>query len=167
MLFVDELHLLIKSKYPLIYVETPDEEYVLGSLKKICKDTGLIFYDWTVTDGLMREDTKGCFYKTQDPVTMIQTAIQISKVTGVGPGVFILKDFQKHLESELNLRYFKDWILQIENTPDTLVMVSSEYKLRQSWSLTPPVLWEVAPRKKRLRPFLVSWWWKLHDYTPL
>ena len=44
MLANEELVLLIKSKYPVIFVESIDEEYVVRELRQIASQLGLIFY---------------------------------------------------------------------------------------------------------------------------
>ncbi len=43
--------------------------------------------------------------------------------------MFVLKDFDKHLENVVILRLFKDLINLIKNTKNTVVLVAPEYKL--------------------------------------
>ena len=52
MLASEELTLLIKSKYPLIFVESIDEEYVVNELRWIATQLRFTFYQWSVTTGL-------------------------------------------------------------------------------------------------------------------
>ena len=67
MLANDELTLLIKSKYPVIFVESIDEEYVVNQLRQITSQVGLIFYQWSVTGGLQRGFSENPYYQTGDP----------------------------------------------------------------------------------------------------
>ena len=154
MLAGEELILLIKSKYPLIFVESIDEEYVVHQLRQIAIQLRLSFYQWSVTTGLQKGGQEGVFYQTGEPDKMIRTVLSLVKpdqfTEPVPPewekhisrqelsrsspdhleaGMFVLKDFDKHLESVVILRLFKDLINLFRNTRNTIVIVSPEYKL--------------------------------------
>ncbi len=77
MLAHEELTLLIKSKYPLIVVESIDEEYVVNELRQIAGQLGLILYQWSVTTGLRRGRQINPYYQTNDPEKMIRTAFSL------------------------------------------------------------------------------------------
>jgi hypothetical protein len=129
MLANDELTLLIKSKYPVIFVESIDEEYVVNQLRQIASQLGLIFYQWSVTSGLQRGFKEGPYYQTGDPEKMIKTVLSLIKSDRSESGLFVLKDFDKHLENSILLRLFKDLVNLIKNTRNTMVIVGPEYKL--------------------------------------
>lgn len=129
MLANDELTLLIKSKYPVVFVESIDEEYVVNQLREIASQSGLIFYQWAVTTGLQRGYQEGPYYQTGDPEKMIRTVLSLIKSDRSESGLFVLKDFDKHLESSLILRLFKDLVNLIKNTKNTIVIVGPEYNL--------------------------------------
>jgi hypothetical protein len=129
MLANEELTLLIKSKYPLIFVESIDEEYVVSQLRQIASQLGLIFYQWSVTTGLRRGYKEGPYYQTGDPEKMIRTVLSLIKSNGSESGLFVLKDFDKYLENSLILRLLKDLLNLIRNTKNTVVITAPEYKL--------------------------------------
>jgi hypothetical protein len=129
MLANDELTLLIKSKYPVVFVESIDEEYVVNQLREIASQSGLIFYQWAVTTGLQRGYQESPYYQTGDPEKMIRTVLSLIKSDRSESGLFVLKDFDKHLESSLILRLFKDLVNLIKNTKNTIVIVGPEYHL--------------------------------------
>jgi hypothetical protein len=129
MLANDELALLIKSKYPLVFVESIDEEYVVNQLRQTASQLGLIFYQWSMTTGLQRGYKEGPYYQTGDPEKMIRTVLSLIKSDRSESGLFVLKDFDKHLENAILLRLFKDLVNLIKNTKTTIVIVSPEYKL--------------------------------------
>lgn len=133
MIVNDEISLLIKSKYPVVYFEAVDENFALRQLKAIAEQLSLNFYYWSLTDGLRRGGNDSPYYQTQEPVKMMRMLLDLlgynsSKVL---PGIFVLKDFEKCLEDVLTLRLFKDVINQIKNTKNTLVILSPVYKLPQ------------------------------------
>lgn len=129
MLANDELALLIKSKYPVIFVESIDEEYVVNQLKQIACQFNLIFYQWSVSVGLQRGFHENPYYQTADPEKMVKTVLSLIKTDRPEPGLFVFKDFDKHLESTVLLRLFKDLVNLIRNTKNTIVLLGSEYKL--------------------------------------
>lgn len=128
----EELNLLIKSKYPVVYFETIDELYSIRQLKSIAEQLNFIFYQWSVTDGLRRGDNNCSYYQTKEPIKMLRTIQDILRPKEDGelkPGLFVLKDFEKYLGDVLALRLFKDIVNHIKGTKNTFVIVSAEYKL--------------------------------------
>lgn len=125
----EELTLLVKSRYPVIYVETPDESYAFRHLKEIADLLHLLFYHWSVTDGLRRGENKSPYYQTNDPVSALKTILDLTESAHTGPGLFVLKDLHRHLKNEVVLRLFKDLALKIKDTRDTAVIVAPEYEL--------------------------------------
>ncbi|MFA5271565.1 MAG: AAA family ATPase [Candidatus Omnitrophota bacterium] len=129
MLINDEVSLLIKSKYPVVYFEAMDENFALRQLRATAEQLELIFYQWSLTDGLKRGDKESSYYQTKEPVKMIRTVVEFVKTAETGPGLFVLKDFEKYLEDPLVLRLFKDAINYARNTKNTFVLLSAEYKV--------------------------------------
>ena len=128
----DELSLLIKSKYPVVFFESIDEIYTISQLKAIAGQLNLVFYQWSLTDGLQREDTENSYYLTKQPSQMLSMILDLTKPGDDGethPGLFVLKDFNKYLDDVLTLRLFKDTINRIKNTENKFVILSPEYKL--------------------------------------
>jgi ATPase family associated with various cellular activities (AAA) len=125
----DELSLLIKSKYPVVFVESIDEEYVVNQLRQIASQLDLIFYQWSVTAGLQRGFKEGPYYQTGDPEKMIKNVLSLIKTDRSESGIFVLKDFDKYLENSVILRLFKDLVNLIKNTKNTIVIIGPEYKL--------------------------------------
>jgi hypothetical protein len=98
----EELKLLIQSKYPVIYFESIDELYALDQLREVAKQLNLIFYRWSLTDGLIREDDKLPDYDTKEPVKLLRqipASITPSEASKIQPRqfLFVLVDFEKHL----------------------------------------------------------------------
>ncbi len=125
--FEEEISLLIKSRYPLVAVDTIDEEYVLGQLYAFCRSQGLTFYSWSLTKGLRIGRNENSFYKTNEAVAMLRIANDL--VQEPHSSVFALSDFDRYLGDAAVSRYFKDLLNRIKGTPTTIVMLGSEIKL--------------------------------------
>lgn len=128
----EELLLLIKSKYPIVCFETIDEIYTTRQLRAIAEQLDLTYFQWSLTDGLKREDNEGAYYQTKEPAKMLRTIFDLIKPredAEARPGLFVLKDFEKYLDDILTLRLFKDAINRVKGTKNTFIIISSEFKL--------------------------------------
>jgi hypothetical protein len=127
-----EIKLLIKSKYPVIFLETIDEVYTFKRLKAISERMNFIFYHWSLTGGLIRGDNENSYYETKEPVKMLQTVrnlLKREKDIELKPSLFVLLDFEKYLKDSLLLRLFKDIINTIKGTGNTFIIVGADYHL--------------------------------------
>ncbi len=137
--FEDEISLLIKSRYPLVQVDTIDEDYVLGQLFRVAQAQGMTFYSWSLSKGLRIGRNENSFYKTNDPVAMLRIANDL--VSEPHPAVFSLCDFDRYLTDPAPARFFKDILERIKGSPTTVVLLSSEARL-------PP---DIAPLAARIQ----------------
>ena len=125
--FEEEISLLIKSRYPLVQVDTMDEDYVLGRLQRVAEDGGFACYPWSLTKGLRVGRSENSFYKTGDPAAMLRVANDLTREKQ--PQLFAFTDFDRFLEDAAVARLFKDLLARLKGTPSTVVLVSSGGKL--------------------------------------
>jgi AAA+ superfamily predicted ATPase len=62
-----DAELLIRSRHPLIVVESEDRPRVFDLLRLLADRMGLPLFRWTRARGLQREDAPGSIYKTEEP----------------------------------------------------------------------------------------------------
>ncbi|MBN1794427.1 MAG: AAA family ATPase [Candidatus Omnitrophica bacterium] len=127
----EEIALLIKSRYPLIFYESIDEEYALTELREIARSGGLIYYWWSVTEGLRKQDSEGPYYQTAEPHKALKMVVALVESKDVPPGLYVLKDFEKYLEEPVTLRLFKDVLNCVRNRRDTVVILAPRYTIPQ------------------------------------
>jgi hypothetical protein len=127
----EEITLLIKSNYPVIFLETVDEDYVLRQLSQIAGQLKLSYFEWSVTEGLRREHKEGSYYQSNEPAFMLKTALfLLQPMASQGEfGLFVFKDFNKYFDDVVVMRLFKDMVNQIRNTRNTVVITASSYNL--------------------------------------
>jgi len=125
--FEEEISLLIKSRYPLVLVDTIDENYVLGQLQGVARSQSLTFYSWSLTKGLRIGANENSFYKTGEPVAMLRIANDLIK--DPHGAIFAFSDFDRFLSDAAVSRLFKDLLDRIKGTPTTVVLVGAEVKL--------------------------------------
>jgi len=66
----DALHdvaLLVRSRYGLIHIDTPEEERAQSLLRHLADSLGVPLFLWSRTRGLQREGADGAIYGTEDP----------------------------------------------------------------------------------------------------
>jgi hypothetical protein len=125
----EEVGLLIKSRYPVVFLETVDETAALGQLRGIAGQLGMDFFEWSLTEGLRRGGQKTSYYQTKDPQQMLQTVLTLQRAGDVAAGLYVLKDVEKCLGDAVTLRLFKDAVNQVRNTRSTFVIVAPSYGL--------------------------------------
>jgi len=136
--FEEEISLLIKSRYPLVLVDTIDEQYVLNQLHGLAGAQGFTFYPWSLTKGLRIGSNENSFYKTGEPVAMLKIANDL--VRDQQRALFVFADFDRFLADAAVSRLFKDLLGRIKGTPTTVVMLGAEVK--------PPA--DIAPLAARI-----------------
>jgi len=125
--FEEEISLLIKSRYPLVAVDTIDEDYVLDQLFGVAGAQGMTFYSWSLTKGLRIGKNDNSFYKTNDAAAMLRIVNDL--VNNPHSAVFALCDFDRYLTEPAAGRLFKDILSRIKGSPTTVVLLGSEVKL--------------------------------------
>lgn len=138
---VHELEVLIRSRVPLVVIESHDENRVLSLIRSLESRLGKPLFAWSVTEGLRRIDVEmGSQKLFSEPDAVLK---HIKSLTA--PGVFVLRDMHPYLNDAIVVRLIKDVALACEATPHTLVLVSHELDI-------PPELRKLAARLRLPMP---------------
>ncbi|HXV08184.1 MAG TPA: AAA family ATPase [Burkholderiales bacterium] len=122
-----ELTLLIKSRFPLVLIETHEEARALALLEKICNLQSLPLFVWSVTAGLRRQGRNESVPQTGDPAQALR---HIEKT--LQNGVYALLDFHPFLEDALHQRLTREIAMGYHKTARTLVFVSPQLELNNT-----------------------------------
>ena len=94
MKFTDELTLLLKARYPIIYINTIEEDRVEFVIRKHLKSKlNRSIYSWDFVDGYTNNPNNEGFAK-RNPLQSLEL---IERLTSETPAVFLLKDFNRFL----------------------------------------------------------------------
>jgi len=119
------IEILIRARYPLVYVVSFEEERVKAGLKRIALDRQKQLYSWTITNGLELGD--GTFIsELKDPIKVLEYGIQ-SDVNGI----FILSDYHHYLTDPVVVRKLKDAARILKTTKKNIILLSSVLKVPQ------------------------------------
>lgn len=129
-----ELDLLIRSRHPLLAVETWEEDRLETALRGVVSRLGLAFYVWTASEGLRRKGRENRVYDSQDPEKALKT---IDSMTV--EGVWLFKDLHRFLEKPEVARALKDVTSRRGGKRCTIVLAAPKLDL-------PALLEKVAVR---------------------
>jgi SpoVK/Ycf46/Vps4 family AAA+-type ATPase len=124
-----ELETLIRSRAPLIVIETRDESRALELLTalavRLTREVALPIFQWKLTECLRRLDVDlGVQNHNSEPADVLKSIRATPKA-----GVYVLLDFHPFLADPLHVRLVKDICLDYGRTARTLVLISHEVQL--------------------------------------
>lgn len=120
-----DLELLMRSRIPLIVVETHEENRVLDVVRALKPGAQQPLFTWSITDGLMRLEWALVEEAAQtEPVDVLKFIKASTK-----PAVFVLRDFHPYLSDPVNVRLLKDIAVGHEQRPHTIVLLSHAIEL--------------------------------------
>ncbi len=123
-----ELDVLIRARYPIIYVTSWEEERVERCLRTIAQNRNKKLFVWTVTQGIVKsgaepQRAKSGSANTADPLLALDAVIE-----QVEPAIYLFKDFHLFTEdTRCNLtiiRRLRDVAYHLRDTYKTIVIVS-------------------------------------------
>ena len=119
-----DLELILRSRTPIVVIETRDESRMLDLLKSITvarsTDRYVPLFRWTITDGLQRLDIslEPQMHNAQ-PTEVLKHIRAVSK-----PGLYVLLDFHPYLDDPVNIRLLKDICIQFDSVSRHLILIS-------------------------------------------
>lgn len=121
----EELELLIRARYPVIYIVSWEERRVEQELRNIASGRGKQLYTWSVTSGLAKSGTSNERRKNSlaDPVEALDTVIEHKE-----PAIYLFKDFHSFVRArDCNIavvRKVREVAAALSDSYKTLVILS-------------------------------------------
>src|SRR6266545_240690 len=114
-----DLEAIIRSRTPLIAVESNEEPQVVGMIRQIGGRLQLRAFRWTVTEGLQAFDPND-----QPPQAVLKSQEVLNYIkASASRSLFVLLDFHPYLEDAVHVRYLKDIALTYAKHWSTVVVV--------------------------------------------
>jgi SpoVK/Ycf46/Vps4 family AAA+-type ATPase len=126
-----DLELVLRSRTPIVVIESQDEQRMLELLQSIvlarASDAYAPLFRWTITDGLQRLDI------SLEPQTINAQPTDVLKhIRAVSkPGIYVLLDFHPFLEDPVHVRLLKDICIRAQDINRQLVLISHTIKIPQ------------------------------------
>jgi len=124
-----DLEVILRSRTPIVVIETRDESRMLEMLQQIAiggiGGQYMPLFRWTVTDGLQRLDIAlEPQAVNSEPTDVLKHIRAVSK-----PGIYVLLDFHPFLEDPVHVRLIKDICIRYREIPRQIVLISHTVKL--------------------------------------
>jgi SpoVK/Ycf46/Vps4 family AAA+-type ATPase len=120
-----DLEAIIRSRTPLIAVESNEEPQIVSMVRQIGQRLRLTTFRWTVTEGLQAFDPgdqpSQSVLKSQETLDYIKTSAKHA--------LFVLLDFHPFMEDSVHVRYLKDIALNYSLHSTTVVIVGCSLRV--------------------------------------
>ncbi len=120
-----ELEILIRARYPLLYVVSWEEQRVEEMLARLAKRQGKRAFFWSVTQGLS-EPHAAADASVRDPQAALDYIARLEQ-----PALLVLKDFHAYMQDAGVIRRLRDLVASLKSTYKSVIILSP--------SLTVPV----------------------------
>ena len=119
-----DLTVILKSRFPIVIIETHEEGRVLALLERVTNLEELALFTWSVTEGLNR---RGAPSATPNTTELTDALRHIDRT--IFNGVYVLLDAHPFLKEPVNQRLVREIALDYHKSPRTLVFVSAQVDL--------------------------------------
>jgi SpoVK/Ycf46/Vps4 family AAA+-type ATPase len=123
MKFTSELALFLKARYPIIYINTIEEERIEYVIRKNVKtNLNRTIYSWDFVDGYTNNPNNQGFAK-RNPLQALELVERLNSET---PALFLLKDFNKFLTDLSISRKLRNISRILKLQPKTIIIIGSD-----------------------------------------
>jgi SpoVK/Ycf46/Vps4 family AAA+-type ATPase len=123
MKFNDKLVLFLKARYPIIYINTIEEERVEYIIRKNIKtNLNRSIYSWDFVDGYTNNPNNEGFAK-RNPLQALEL---VQKLNAETPALFLLKDFNRFLSDLSISRKLRNISRILKLQPKTIIIIASD-----------------------------------------
>jgi len=126
MSFLNDFVLLLKARYPIIYISTYEEERVEYIIRYcIKKYVSRTYYSWDFVEGY-QGNPNDVGFATKNPLEALDL---IDKLTAETASIFVLKDYDNFLKDLSVTRKLKNLSRTLKTQPKNIIIVSSEVNI--------------------------------------
>ncbi len=115
-----ELCSLLRSRFPIILIESHEEPRILELLAKACNLENQVLMSWSITCGIRRHGREEAIYQTND---LLDALKHIDK--SAQNGVYVLCDAHPGFKDPVSMRLIREIALSHYKNARTLVFLSS------------------------------------------
>ena len=123
-----DISVLVRSRYPILYVTSHEEERVLKHFKSVSDMIKKTFYSWSITTGLIDlsadEDEISNLEAFCDPLDILEHINNTDE-----NAIFVLKDFHCFLEDFTVIRKLRDLYHSLKLSRKNLVLLAPVLQL--------------------------------------
>jgi SpoVK/Ycf46/Vps4 family AAA+-type ATPase len=114
-----KLNILIRARYPLIYIVSWEEERVSVMLNALANETDKQLVIWSTTEGFFDFSGRKLDAEAVDPYAALTYIIEYQR-----PAIFMLKDFHPFMKDPVIIRRLRDLKIHLNRLKKTCFVVS-------------------------------------------
>jgi len=127
--FLNELVLLLKARYPIIYIATNEEERIEYLIKYCAKKyLARTYYSWDFVEGYQGNPNDTGF-AARNPLEALDLIDKLTPETG---SIFVLKDYDSFLKDYSIIRKLKNLSRNLKTQPKNIIIVSADINIPDS-----------------------------------
>jgi len=148
MSFSDEFELLLRARYPLIYIPTLEEERVEAAIAQSAKHLGnRAVYTWDFVDGYQGNPNDAGFGR-RNPLQALEL---IEKLPATAPAVLVLRDFHRFLDDVAIARKLRNLARLLKAQPKNIVLLATQIEIPSDLSEVLTVLEFPLPGRSEIQ----------------
>ncbi len=125
---LEEVEILIRARYPLIYITTWEEKRVESDLLRIATRTDKKIYSWTVTQGLVNVNVSKSSILSNDSSKDLLIALDTIQRSQES-ALYIIKDIHHQMNDPIIIRKLRDLCISLRSSFKTVLIVSPILKI--------------------------------------
>jgi len=127
--FLNEFVLLLKARYPIIYIYTNEEERIEYLIRYCAKKSiNRTYYAWDFVEGY-KGNPNDAGFAAQNPLEALDL---VDKLTPETASLFVLKDYDNFLKDFSIVRKLKNLSRNLKTQPKNIIIISSEINIPDS-----------------------------------
>jgi len=161
--FTQQVDVLVRARYPLLYVVTHEEGRLDRLLFDLSRRQGRRFYTWSLTSGLERHGGRRepGTPRNASPVEVLERIRALDE-----SALFLLRDLHLHFEDPHLLRSLRDLAVELKDSHKSLVVSAPRLVLPPELEKELTVLDLPLPEPEELRALLRALCHQLFDGDP-
>jgi len=126
---MNEIEVLVRARYPIIYVLTWEEDRVQDMVIDISRNMNKNIFSWSVTKGLAKagaslQSKKEIVKGSTDPLAALdEVLVQLE------PAIYVFKDFHPYMTDPSIVRKLRELAEHLKNSYKTLIIISPSLKI--------------------------------------
>lgn len=125
---IDEIDIMIRARYPIVYVVSWEEKRVEQALLDIATRRNKKIFSWTITQGIVNLVSSNATLmvndSTRDPISALEHLVR-----SVDSALFILKDFHPFMNDPTVVRKLRDLTISLKTSYKTIIILSPILKI--------------------------------------
>lgn len=120
-----EIEILVRSKYPILYIVSWEERRIESALQTIATDLKRTLHVWTLTQGMkppiVQPETRSSLSAELEALAQIYQASE--------GAIFLLKDFHPYMKDPRVMRLMRDIAFKLRTRSQTLIILGTSLNL--------------------------------------